>query len=502
MGRTVDYRAWPATPRASAWRGLDAVAFTPDPTPSPATPCAARGPVPASATHRELPVFKRVLGVGMAFIGIIVGAGFASGQEMLQFFVAFGTRGVIGALGASLVMILIGVASLQLGSHVQAREHTAVFRRVSHPALAWFLDAATVVTLFSIGFVMFAGGGANMAQQFGWPVWIGAVLTLVAVLVAGMFDVDKVSRMIGAVTPFIIVFLVGTSGWTLATADYDIVRLEQAARGVPTGLPNWWVGALNYVGLCAITAVSMTIVIGGSLLDSRTAGYGGLLGGGLFLFLLVLAVSALFLRVDVVGNDALPMLTLVDELHPRLGAVMSVVIFGMIFNTALGMFYALGKRLTRARPERFRAVYVATVLVGFVLSFVGFRQLVANVYPALGYLGLVLIAVLGTGWLRRRTQISAEAARRLRLRRLAVRRLDPRREFTDEHAAEVRTLSRESNLPDADLHDALFQRAERALVADPAVDYTPQPADARPTELLTQADVPADPDRPPRGPAA
>lgn len=442
-------------------------------------------------------MFKRALGIGLAFIGIIVGAGFASGQEMLQFFVAFGTLGIVGALSASLVMIVIGVATLQLGSYVQAREHTAVFRRVSHPMVARFLDITTIVTLFSIGFVMFAGGGANMAQQFGWPVWIGAVMTLVAVLVAGMLDVDRVARIIGMITPFLIVFLVGASVWTIATADHDLRALDIAAREVQTTLPHWWVAALNYVGLCAVTAVSMTIVIGGSMLDTRTAGLGGLIGGLLYLLLLLLAVCALFLQVDVVGSDELPMLALVNALHPALGTAMAVVIFGMIFNTALGMFYALGKRLTRTRPERFRAVYVGTVLVGFALSFVGFRDLVSYVYPLLGYLGLVLIVVMGEGWRRRRGRISTEAKRRHRLRRLATRRLDPRRDFTDDDAAEAKKLLQESNLPDAELRKSILDRVEAKLVADPEVDYTPLPADAGPARVMTDPKPSgADPARP------
>ncbi|MCE7033388.1 hypothetical protein LY625_12330 [Lysobacter sp. GX 14042] len=418
-------------------------------------------------------MFKRALGIGMAFIGLIVGAGFASGQEMLQFFVAFGTRGIVGALIASVLMIISGIAALQLGSYLMAKEHTVVFRRVSNPWVAWFLDATTIVTLFSIGFVMFAGGGSNMAQQFDWPVWIGAGLTLLAVLVAGMADVQRVSTIIGAITPFIILFMVGVSAWMLLTSDYDIAALNLATGEVQTSLPNWWVAALNYVGLCAITAVSMTIVIGGSMLDTRAAGLGGLIGGVMYLVLLLLAVVALYLQVDIVGSDELPMLALVNAVHPWLGAAMSVVIFGMIFNTALGMFYALGKRLTRDRPERFRIVYIASVLVGFALSFVGFRDLVSYVYPALGYLGLVLIVVMAVGWMRRRRRIGAEIARRRRLHRLAMRHLDPAREFSPEHATEVRRITRESNLPDAELREAVLAEVDAVLRKDPEVDYPP-----------------------------
>ncbi|MEN1940138.1 hypothetical protein WCE41_00340 [Luteimonas sp. MJ246] len=429
---------------------------------------------------------KRALGIAMAFIGLIVGAGFASGQEMMQFFVAFGTMGIVGAVIASLIMTVSGIAAFQLGSYTQATEHTAVFRLVSPRAVAGFMDLVTIATLFAIGFVMFAGGGANMAQQFDWPVWAGATLTLAAVLVAGMFDVSKVTRIIGVMTPFIIVFLVGASLWSIATADADVRMLNVAAAQVRTTLPNWWVGALNYVGLCVVTAVSMAIVMGGDVFDTRAAGVGGLLGGLLFLVLLTLSVVALFLQVRTVGSDELPMLALVDAIHPTLGAAMSVVVFAMIFNTALGMFYALGKRLTRRRPEWFRRVYIASVLVGFGLSFIGFRELVSYVYPALGYLGLGVIVAMGAGWLRGRETMSAESARRQRLRALATLRLDPRQEFTDRDAAELRELSEDSNLSTSDLHAIIVDRAEKALAADPEVDYVPLPDDAEPTGILSE----------------
>ena len=55
-------------------------------------------------------MFKRALAISMAFIGLIVGAGFASGQEALQYFVAFGTWGIVGAVVASALMIVTGVS--------------------------------------------------------------------------------------------------------------------------------------------------------------------------------------------------------------------------------------------------------------------------------------------------------------------------------------------------------------------------------------------------------
>ena len=123
-------------------------------------------------------MWKNAILISFAFIGTVVGAGFASGQEALLYFSAFGAQGMWGAVLGSVLMVVAGVTILQLGSYFQANEHTEVLGAISSKWMGWILDIATIVTLFSIGFVMFAGAGANLNQQFGLPVWVGAVLML------------------------------------------------------------------------------------------------------------------------------------------------------------------------------------------------------------------------------------------------------------------------------------------------------------------------------------
>ena len=159
-------------------------------------------------------------------------------------------------------------------------------------------------------------------------------------------------------------------------------------------LPNWWIAALNYTGLNVMCVVSMALVIGGNYLDTRAAGLGGLMGGIGYLVMLMLLATALMVKIEVVAGEDMPMLTLINEINPTLGLVMAVVVFGMIFATALGMFFALGKRLARGNEARFRPIFISTCLIGFALSFVGFKQLVSVVYPILGYMGILLILSL------------------------------------------------------------------------------------------------------------
>ncbi|AWB81184.1 hypothetical protein C3B44_01535 [Corynebacterium yudongzhengii] len=359
---------------------------------------------------------KEILRVAFAVVGVIVGAGFASGQEIIQYYVGFGIPGLWAVVISAIVMSLITMIILQLASYFRASEHGEVFDHVSHPIFSKVLDIGVIVTLFSTGFVMFAGGGANLEQQWGLPVWVGALLTVVLVVCAGLLDVHKVTTVIGSITPFIIAFIVLASLYVVFFVDHaPVAELDRTAREIGSPLPHWTVAAVNYVGFNLMVAVSMAIVIGGTMFNPRVAGRGGFLGGLLFTGLLAVSAVTLFLAIDTVGDDELPMLSLIDSIHPVLGQIMAVVVYGMIFNTALGMFYALGKRLSAGRPQLFFPIYLATVLVGFGLSFFGFTTLVGYVYPVLGYLGLVLIAVMIVAWVRRYRYIASESDRRLRL---------------------------------------------------------------------------------------
>ena len=54
---------------------------------------------------------KKYLSVAFAYVGVIVGAGLASGQDLLQYFLFFGAKGLIGiaVLGAGALTLCLNV---------------------------------------------------------------------------------------------------------------------------------------------------------------------------------------------------------------------------------------------------------------------------------------------------------------------------------------------------------------------------------------------------------
>ncbi|QRP60832.1 YkvI family membrane protein [Corynebacterium minutissimum] len=416
--------------------------------------------------------YKNVAGIALSFIGLLVGAGFATGQEVVQYFTSFGINGIWGIVVAGLVMTLAGTVFLQLGSYFHASEHNQVFRNITHPIISRILDVAVILTLFAVGFVMLAGAGSNMQQQFGWPAWIGSLLMLVLVLVTGMMDVDKVSRVIGLLTPSIIIAVLFVGVYTLMHMPENVSAAIDASAAIESPIPNWLVSALNYNGLALILAVSMSLVIGGDNISPREAGWGGIVGGAVYAVLMGIAGFSLLMNAEAVGESDIPMLTLVDEIHPTLGLIMAVIIYLMIFNTAIGMFYALGKRLSSGNESKYRIIFIAGCLAGFAVSFAGFKALMQYVYPVLGYMGIVLVAILVFGWLRSLGQIKDEGLRRERIRALLHLKLHPDEAYDAErYDDEIGQQIADSNMDDEALYEDLVTEVVDELHGDDDVDF-------------------------------
>ena len=59
---------------------------------------------------------KKYLSVAFAYVGVIIGAGLASGQDLLQYFLSFGAKGLIGiAVLGVLGVVAVGYAASLMG---------------------------------------------------------------------------------------------------------------------------------------------------------------------------------------------------------------------------------------------------------------------------------------------------------------------------------------------------------------------------------------------------
>ncbi|MGM8213236.1 YkvI family membrane protein [Virgibacillus sp. W0430] len=337
---------------------------------------------------------KKTLKIGSAFIGIIVGAGFASGQEVLQYFTSFGSLGTLAALVATIMFAYLGMTLTKIGSIIKTRSHKEVIYHICGRYIGIVVDAILVLTLFGVGVVMVAGAGSIFDQQFGLPAFIGSFVMTVLFILTAMLNVERVITVIGSITPFLILSIVIIGVYSLLTMEQSFTALDPIAKAQPSSLSNWFISAINYVSFNIAVGASMALVMGGAEENKKTAALGGLLGGLGIGVLILISHLAIFSKIGIVANVDMPILKIVDGISPIIGIIMSVILFGMIFNTAVSMFYAFAARFVNMQTKKGNIFIVVTGIVAFAASFVGFTNLVRHFYPFIGFLGLFLVGAL------------------------------------------------------------------------------------------------------------
>src|SRR5690625_1512544 len=336
----------------------------------------------------------RILNIESAFIGVIVGGVFASGQEILQYFTSCGYMGTIAAIVATGLFAYLGMTLTKLGSRLKADSHKVAIYEISGRYLGFIVDAIIVFTLFGVGVVMIAGSGSTLHQQFGFPIFVGSLIMTILVMLAMMLNVDKVIAIIASITPFLLLFIVIISVYSIFTMDLSFAELNPIAVKQESSFPNWFVSAVNYVSFNIAVGAGMALVTGGAEKNERIASIGGLIGGLGIGVMILLAHLAIFSKVDVVAAYDLPLLKIVEDISPILAIFMAIILFGMIFNTSLGMFYGFVARFFEMGTKSSLLAIVVTGVVGYIASFVGFTKLVSKFYSTIGYLGLFLILAL------------------------------------------------------------------------------------------------------------
>ncbi|MDN5345082.1 MAG: hypothetical protein PWQ18_1196 [Clostridia bacterium] len=337
-------------------------------------------------------IFKAEVAIAITVVGTMVGAGFASGQELVQFFLTLG-----GGAPAAVILsgLLFSLANSQV-RHLALKWHTRSYRDFLVRLLGgWVRPADLFVAAFLFGglAIMLAGSGAIARQHFGQAPWCG-ILACAALAMLACWGKGRGLLILNAcLTPVMLAVMVFTAVVALMSRPGLLPPAQPApAGGLISG--NWAINACLYV---AYNMVGVAV-----LLTSLPATHRGVLGaglGGLFLgalaYLLVMSLASL----DLTGlTTELPLLYLVATLHPGLLGIYTLALWLAMVTTAASDLYGLVTRLEQHLAFPTWQIAALILLLALPVATCGFINLVAWVYPFFGYLGLVVMVLALVHW--------------------------------------------------------------------------------------------------------
>ena len=149
------------------------------------------------------------LKVAATYIGTIVGAGFATGQEVLQFFTKFGVMGLAGLVFTTIMFIVFGYIIMDLGKKLNARSHLEIIKYSGGRILGTLIDFIITFFLFGALTAMIAGTGALFVQQFNLSSLLGNIIMAVLAAITVLTGINGVINAISFVVPFLLVAVIG-----------------------------------------------------------------------------------------------------------------------------------------------------------------------------------------------------------------------------------------------------------------------------------------------------
>lgn len=409
---------------------------------------------------------KRIWSIALAYVGVMIGAGVSSGQDLLQYFVSFGAWGLIGVIVLGVLHVGFGRLMIALGSYYQSDDHSVVLAEISHPVIYRILDIALIITCFIFGFVMTAGAGANLNQQFGMPFWVGAFLCTALTIVVSFLDFKKIIGVIGVFTPMILVMIAVIFMTNVLGRHWDFEEMNRISQTIQSPFSSVWMSVVNYFAVCVMSAIAMAFVMGGSIFKINEAEKSGAWGGFMVGVIFFITTLILFANSDKVVKSDVPMLAIAKEVNPVFATLYAFVIFGLIFNTVFSLYYALGKRFAAGSEKRFKFFVTAFSLSGFLVSFMGFRQLVAVMYPIIGYMGLLMLVVLVVASYRKKAKIRKEKEIRNHLLAIVEKAYAPDQDLTPQDKEKAEQLRDASIIDNQTLREDSHAHVRQELGID------------------------------------
>ncbi len=333
------------------------------------------------------------LQIAATYIGTVVGAGFASGQEVLQFFTRFGS-GALAAIGLTGVLFFaLGFYALSVGRAHGVRTFGEVAADCMSPRSRQALSVLLMVLLFGVTVAMLAGSGALLYEQFGIPFFAGALLTAgltFATLMAGMRGMMSANSII---VPLMIGIVMTIGFLTFWRTGHMVLPPSPA---VSTVVSPWrlLVSACTYAGFNIGLSLTVLVPLGQVPGSAKILTAGALLGAvGLTVLLLILHLLLVSIYPHVFAFEV-PMGYIAQRLPPMLRYGFAWVLWGEIYSTLLGNLFGMASELTAGNPRYFLPAAAIILTVAFGVCQVGFAPIVSVAYPLFGYVGLLILIVL------------------------------------------------------------------------------------------------------------
>ena len=325
-----------------------------------------------------------------SIIGAIIGAGFISGQEILVFFYKYGINGILGLIVCN---ILIGYCIYKILKIINENDinnfedFINVLTNFKFIKINKFINIIINIFLLLSFFIMIAGFGSFFEQEFKIYRIIGAFLLASIAFILFIGNVRKIVKINDRIVPILIVIIVFIGMLNLFKInEKDIYNLN-----INKGSIYWILDAVIYASYNILLIIPGMINLKEYIKEKKEIKIISITISALLLIISIL-VFFILIKNNNLNNIDMPILYIIKKEYNSLSMLYGIILLIAIFTTAISIGMGLIKNISNENNKL--QVSFIICFSSVIISNFGFATLVKNIYPIIGYIGLVVIYYL------------------------------------------------------------------------------------------------------------
>lgn len=329
----------------------------------------------------------KVLQIASTYMGTIVGAGFATGQEILQFFTRFGYLGTFTIAVATILFIWLGTKMMIIASEIRARSYEDLNKALFGEKYGRLISHFMLVILLGVTAVMLAGAGTIFYEHWNISYQAGLLITMTGsylLLRKGMRSILAVNAVVVPIMLLFTVFVMIDTFQTPGSGKFMTLVSDYSPWAA-------WAAPFLYTAFNLSLAQAVLVPLGAEIADKKTIVMGSWIGGVGIGFMLLAGHIALSVHMPGIQQFAIPMGGIARHLGHYVQLVYMFLIFAEIFTTLIANIYGLTLQLRDRLNWSRELLTFAALVICYVASQIGFGPLLSTLYPLFGMISL--------GWL-------------------------------------------------------------------------------------------------------
>ncbi len=336
---------------------------------------------------------KEIFKIAGTYISVCIGSGFATGQEIMQFFSAHGIISILSNAICMGIMSYCGASLLEIGKKARLRSSSDIFTYLCGKRIGNLFKIFMPVFFFCSFIVMLSGAGASINQYYGISKNLGSMILAIITLASVLLGINKVISILGNIGPMIAIISIGVG---IVTISRNIESLYIANEVIGTlnmnkAVDNWCITGIVYSGLNLIIATPFLAGVGATASNKKNCIWGGVIGGIVFM------VAAMTLNLGIISDiqntyiTEIPTLYMAKNIGPVVGMMFSLMLIAGIYTTAVPLLWSVCDSFSEEKTNKFTFIAIMCTIIGFIASRLPFSMLVNIIYPMSGLFGIIII---------------------------------------------------------------------------------------------------------------